>query len=221
MLAVVQVFHDGMQGTVPFDGTMSESFPIQKGVKPGCVLAPTMFGICLSGMLSQTFGPSREGIYLHSRSDGKLLKISMLKAKIMRSKVLVCEHLFADDSAIVSHTESGLQSLVDSFSDTCNDFGPKISLTKPEMMSQGYIQDSMVSFGEHRLNTVTSFTYLGRTVKSKLKLDTEINKIFGKAPGVTRRLKSSMWKSSQLKTKTKLAVYRACELSKLVYGSEC
>ena len=37
LLAVIQAFHDGMKGTVQFDGTISESFPIQNGVKQGCV----------------------------------------------------------------------------------------------------------------------------------------------------------------------------------------
>ena len=221
LLAVIQAFHDGMKGTVQFDGTMSESFPIQNGVKQGCVLAPTLFGIYFSVMLSQAFGTSSEGVYLHSRSDGKLFNIARLKAKTKIRKVLVRELLFADDAALVSHTESGLQSLVDSFSDACNDFGLRISLKKTEIMSQGDTQDPIISIGEHRLETVTSFTYLGRTVTSNLNLNTEINKRIGKAAGVMRKLRSRVWENSKLEVKTKIAVYRACVLSVLMYGSEC
>ena len=69
MLAVIQAFHDGMRGTVQFDGTLSDSFPIQNGVKQGSVLASTLFGIYFAVMLSQAFGNSTEGVCLHSRSD--------------------------------------------------------------------------------------------------------------------------------------------------------
>ena len=221
MLAVIQAFHDGMRGAVQFDGTMSESFPIQNGVKQGCVLAPTLFGIYFAVMLSQAFNNSSEGVYLHSRSDGKLFNIARLRAKTKISKVLVRELLFADDAALVSHTESGLQALVNSFSVACNDFGLKISLTKTEVMSQGNVSDLTISIGQHRLETVTSFTYLGRTVTSNLNLDTEINKRIGKAAGVMRKLRSRVWENSKLEVKTKIAVYKACVLSVLLYGSEC
>ena len=221
MLAIIQAFYDGMRGTVQFDGTMSDSFPIQNGVKQGCVLAPTLFGIYFAVLLSQAFENSSEGIYLHSRSDGKLFNIARLRAKTKIHRVLVRELLFADDAALVSHTESGLQDLVSSFSVACNDFGLKISLTKTEIMKQGNVSDPIISIGQHRLETVTSFTYLGRTVTSNLNLDTEMNKRIGKAAGVMSRLRSRVWENSKLEIKTKIAVYRACVLSVLLYGSEC
>ena len=206
MLAVIQAFHDGMRGTVQFDGTMSDTFPIQNGVKQGCVLAPTLFGIYFAVMLSQAFENSTEGVYLHSRSDGKLFNIARLRAKTKIHKVLVRELLFADDAALVSHTEGGLQDLIDAFSDACNDFGLKISLTKTEIMTQGSVSDPNIYVGQHRLETVTSFTYLGRTVTNNLNLDTEINKRVGKAAGVMQRLRSRVWENGKLEVKTKIAV---------------
>ena len=221
MLAVIQAFHDGMRGTVQFNGTMSESFPIQNGVKQGCVLAPTLFGIYFAVMLSQAFDNSNEGVYLHSRSDGKLFNIARLRAKTKIRRVLVRELLFADDAALVSHTESGLQALVNSFSDACSNFGLKISLTKTEIMAQGNVSDPTILIGQHRLETVTSFAYLGRTVTNNLNLDIEINKRIGKAAGVMRKLRSRVWENNKLEVRTKMAVYRACVLSVLLYGSEC
>ena len=41
-------FHADMKGTVLFDGSSSTSFPVNSGVKQGCVLAPTLFGIFFS-----------------------------------------------------------------------------------------------------------------------------------------------------------------------------
>jgi len=45
LVALIRSFHDGMFAKVQFDGHLSEAFPIKKGVKQGCVLAPMFFGI--------------------------------------------------------------------------------------------------------------------------------------------------------------------------------
>ena len=48
LLSIVKSFHDDMMGTTVYDGVISDPFDILNGVKQGCVLAPTLFGIFLS-----------------------------------------------------------------------------------------------------------------------------------------------------------------------------
>ncbi|XP_063613563.1 uncharacterized protein LOC134786815 [Penaeus indicus] len=98
-----------MSGTVQFDGSCSEPFPIRNGVKQGCVLAPTLFGIFFSLLLSHAFGDSDDGIFIHTRSDGGLFNLARLQAKTKVRKVFIRELLFADDAALATHTEAGLQ----------------------------------------------------------------------------------------------------------------
>ena len=43
--SLIESFHTNMQGIVQFNGSTSEPFNISSGVKQGCVLAPTLFGI--------------------------------------------------------------------------------------------------------------------------------------------------------------------------------
>ena len=45
LLSLDKSFHDGMRCSVPFDGSLSFSFPVNSGVKQGCALAATLFGI--------------------------------------------------------------------------------------------------------------------------------------------------------------------------------
>ena len=47
LLSIVKSFHDDMKGTVLYDGATSDPFTILSGMKQGCVLAPTLFGIFL------------------------------------------------------------------------------------------------------------------------------------------------------------------------------
>lgn len=81
LLGLVTSFHVDMKGTVQFNGSSSEPFSINSGVKQGCVLAPTLFGIFFAMLLKHAFGASTEGIYLRTRSDGNLFNLSRFKAK--------------------------------------------------------------------------------------------------------------------------------------------
>ena len=47
-----------------------------------------------------------------------------------------CVMLFADDAAVVAHTQEELQSLMDCFSQACKDFGLTISLKKTNVLGQ-------------------------------------------------------------------------------------
>ena len=59
LLKVVMSFHEDMKGSVLFDGSTSAVFPIKSGVEKGCVLAPTLFGIFFSLLLSHAFSESQ------------------------------------------------------------------------------------------------------------------------------------------------------------------
>ena len=81
ILSIVKSFHDDMKRTVLYGGATSDPFNILSGVKQGCVLAPTLFGIFFATLLKHAFEKSTEGIYLRTRSDGNLFKLSRLRAK--------------------------------------------------------------------------------------------------------------------------------------------
>ena len=62
--------------------------------------------------------------------------IARLRAKTKITKVLIRELLFADDAALTSHSEGGLQQLVTCFSHAYKEFGLTISLKKTNVMAQ-------------------------------------------------------------------------------------
>ena len=130
LLNFIKSFHDGSRGTVKFDGNSSEAFDINIGVKQGCVLAPTLFRIFFSILLKHAFGSAVEGVLLRTRSDGKLSNPSRLRAKTKVRKCMLRDLLFADNAALVAHSEKELQALLDRFSSACAAFKPIISLKK-------------------------------------------------------------------------------------------
>ncbi|XP_066297931.1 uncharacterized protein [Branchiostoma lanceolatum] len=80
-ISLIEPFHTNTKGTVLYSGNLSEPFNIRGGVKQGCVLAPTLFGIFFALLLKQAFGTATEGIYLRTRCDGRLFNLNRLKAK--------------------------------------------------------------------------------------------------------------------------------------------
>ena len=147
--------------------------------------------------------------------------------------VLIRDMLFADDAAVATHTQEELQSLMDCFSQACKDFGLTISLKRTNVLGQdteappvitidNYEHNAVCHFTylgstitdnlsmEH--NAVCHFTYLGSTITDNLSLDAEIDKRIGKVASTLARLRLSV--------KTKMAVYNACVISTLLYGSE-
>lgn len=220
LLSMVTSFHEDMQGTVNVDGSSSAPFPIRSSVKQGCVLAPTLFGIFFSLVLSYAFRESDDGVYLHTRSDGKLFNLARLRAKTKVRRILIQEMLFADDAALASHIQSGLQRQIDRMAHACREFGLTISLKKTEIMGQDVSEAPIINIGDYTLQVVEQFTYLGSTVTSNLSLDPELNKRIGKAAAAMSKLTKRVWENNKLTTVTKVAVYRACVLSTLLYGSE-
>ena len=91
--------HDGMQAGVQNDGEYSEPFPVTNGVKQGCVMAPTLFSIMFSAMLTDTFQDVEAGFPIRYRFDGKLLNLRRLQAKSKVQTDVVDKLLYADDLA--------------------------------------------------------------------------------------------------------------------------
>ena len=81
LLKIITSFHEETQGTVQFDGSSSEPYPIKSGVKQGCVLAPTLYGILFSLLLGYAFKGNEEGV---SYTPGAMAACSTSPASVQR-----------------------------------------------------------------------------------------------------------------------------------------
>ncbi len=78
---------------------------MEDGVNQGCALAPTLFGIFFALLLKRACGISTEGGCLHTRSEGRIFNLARLKPKTKVTVETIRYMLFADDTAVTSHTE--------------------------------------------------------------------------------------------------------------------
>ena len=221
---IVRQLHDGMQARVQDSGESSEPFPVSNGVKQGCVLAPTLFSLMFSAMLTYAFDGTDTGIGIKWRFDGSVFNLRRLQAKTKVKSDTINDFLFADDAALNATSEANMQHSVDKFSDACDNFGLTISTKKTEVMHQPapgrpYVEPN-ISINNQRLNAVDKFTYLGSTLSRNVLIDDEVNARLAKASVAFGRLNKNVWDRRGITTETKIKVYHAVVLTTLLYGCE-
>ena len=167
-ITIIRQFHDGMLARVQDGGEASAPFAVTNGVKQGCVLAPTLFSIMFSAMLSDAFREKDMGIKIKYRMDGSVFNLRRLQAKTKVSEDSINDLLFADDCALNATSEADMQDSADIFSEACTNFGLTISTKKTEVMHQPapgkqYVEPN-ININGQRLNVVDKFTYLGSTL---------------------------------------------------------
>ena len=85
-------------------------------------------------MLRQATKNLDEAVYIRYRLDGSLFNLRRLQAHTKTFEQLIRDFLFADDAALVAHSESALQCLTSSFAEAAQLFGLEVSLKKTEVL---------------------------------------------------------------------------------------
>ena len=102
------------------------------------------------------------GIYKHFQANGRLFNLWRLLARTKTVGELITELLFADDCALLAHTEEALQHIVNRFSDAAKNFGLTISLKKTEVLYEPPPREGNspphISIDGTNLNAVEHFT---------------------------------------------------------------
>ena len=221
MVEMIKQLHDGMNAEIVGS---EHSFPITNGVKQGCVLAPTLFSILFSLMLISAFKDSSSGINVRYRTDRGVFDIRSLKAKTKTTDALIRDLLYADDCAIVTHSEADLQELTNRLSAATKRYGLTISIKKTEVLHQSIrgspTEEPCILIDGQKLNNVEHFTYLGSCVSANCSLDKEVTNRIARACASFGRLGKKIWYEKGLSQSTKIAVYGVMVLPSLLYGSE-
>ena len=127
---------------------------------------------------------------------------------------------FADDLALLSHTRQHIQEKTDRLSMFSNQVGLRISLKKTEAMCVNVSSPTKIRVRGQDIPYTNKFTYLGSVLCHDGGTSVDIQSRWNKAKNTFMSLRS-VWRSASYSTKTKLRIYQSCELSTLLYGSEC
>ena len=122
-----------------------------------------------TSVFEQTAVTSTFGVSSHAR-------------KPSRNSSLI-ELLFADDCALLAHTEEALQQIVDHFPDAAKNVGLTISLKKTEVVYQPPLREAYspphISIDGTNLNAVEHFTYPGSVISNDVTVSKNLdNRLF-------------------------------------------
>lgn len=180
-------------------GELSDIIPIANGVRQGCVLSPLLFIVALDEIMRETTQTARG---------------------IQWTPYTRLEDLdFADDIALLAHTHKDMQDKLDALNAAALKYGLKINITKTKYMRLNASSSRPLSIGNHQLDEVEHFCYLGSEISSTGGTIEDIQSRTAKARATYGRL-HNIWKSSKLSRNTKVSIFRSCVLATLLYGSE-
>ena len=177
---------DGMVGSVSVQSETTDVLNITTGVKQGCVLAPTLFGLFFAVMIRSIVEEiKQDGILIRFRKNGRIFDLNSIKSKKDEFYEFINELLYADDCALLSHTEEGLQRSSNIFAAACKRYGLTISIKKTEVMYQPASKakrvEPKIEINGSKLNVVKQFTYLGSIMSDDCTIDREIEARIKKA----------------------------------------
>ena len=202
---MIRLLHVDMNASVMIDGESSNKFKVRTGVKQGCVLAPTLFSIFLVAVLHIVEKHAPTGIDIKYRIYGGLFNLHRLKAKTLTSMGRITELQYADDNAIVAHSEEDLQKAVDAFQHAYSSLGLRLNVKKTQILYQPNpdkpkhsIWQPSISVDGELLDNVEHFSYLGSTLSSNANINKEIEKRLHAASAAYGRLRVSVYGNRDL-----------------------
>ena len=223
MLKIIASFHEDMQAEVRIGGVLSESFRVRNGLRQGCTLAPTLFNLFFSAVVSTWRTDCVEvGVNVLSHPGRKLVGDRTAKSRL--AVVKVTESQFADDLALYASTREKLERVTAGFVRMTSRWGLTVNVSKTKGMAFGDglsaadIAPLQTDSGE--IEMVNNFTYLGSVVSSDGEILEDIRCRLAKASRVFGCLQHSVFANDALSVGTRRAVYEATVLAVLLYGAE-
>ncbi|KAG0718569.1 Sphingomyelin phosphodiesterase 3 [Chionoecetes opilio] len=189
------------QSAVKCGAGVSSFFPVNTGVRQGCVLAPSLFNACMDWVLDKVVDQSNCG------------------ASVGNTKIT--DLVFADDAVIFAESLKVLVMALEALHEEAKPLGLEVSWLKTKVQVFGDLLDEAVqsvhACGED-IEILESFTYLGSAVHNDGGSRQEVLRRIGIAHGVMDSLSGSIWHCRYLCRRTKIRIFKSLVIPVLLYG---
>ena len=156
--------YSGTENAVRCGDTISDVFPVVTGVPQGCVLAPTLFSICIDWLL------------------GRMSERSSCGASFGNVKISDLD--FADDAVIFAENLVILLGALEVLNEESEPLGLRVSWVKTKIQAFNDILDAAVlsvPVCDEYVEVMERFTYLGSDIHVSAGCEPEVNRHLGRA----------------------------------------
>ncbi|KAG0723026.1 LINE-1 retrotransposable element ORF2 protein [Chionoecetes opilio] len=202
-IGLITGLYSGTESAVKCGAGVSSFFPVNTGVRQGCVLAPSLFRACMDWVLDKV---------VHQSNCG---------ASVGNTKIT--DLVFADDAVIFAESLEVLLMALEALHGEAKPLGLEVSWLKTKVQVFGELLDEAVqsvhACGED-IEILESFTYLGSAVHNDGGSRQEVLRRIGIAHGAMDSLSGSIWRCRYLCRRTKIRIFKSLVIPVLLYGCE-
>ena len=180
---------------------VSPSLKVEKGVKQGCVLSPTLFNLFVNDLKTNLDKVNTEPPMLNNTPVNSLF--------------------YADDLVLMSTSKEGLQRALNTLHTFCSNWKLDVNLKKTQAMKfskSPLIENHLFNFGNTCIKSVKSYTYLGLTIRSNGSFSETITNLADKAGKSLHSLRGILLHNNKIKLP--LHLFNVFIKPVLLYGSE-
>ncbi len=200
IISIIKTFYEHFECSVITGNDLSEWFPVQSGVRQGCIISSILFLVTIDWITTNTTADRSQGIQWTLFSQLEDLD-------------------FADDLALLSTNQYDMQVKTDRLNNFFIQVGLSINTSKTQVMCVNSIPTAPILVNEEPLEFVEDFTYPGSLLSNDSGASNDIKTRLGKTQGAFSQL-WPIWRSKQYSLKTKMVLYNSNVKSVLLYGSE-
>ena len=238
LVKLIEQLHQGSKAKIRFDdGTLSEPFELNNGLKQGSVYAPVLFNIFFGAIIKawkkQIKDKGVKWEYVETNVENFLFKNVEEKRKVIKSNNLEIvefifqEILFADDAAILSDNLEDLQEMITQLNNITQIFGQQISIKKTEIMvvsrdgNTGMTEiDDGIQIDGKELNKIREFKYVGGIEQSNAKYDQDVQHKINRMIIGYNKLEKSIFSNNNINLPLKVIYFKSLVVSSAMYGIE-
>ena len=199
MIKAIEALYKNPQFNVNIEGTKSNWYKQETGIRQGCLLSPYLFILVMTVM----FRDVHDGM----RTDrGKLDGLDFT------------ELLYADDTAIITNNTSTMNRILEKIEDCATHFG--LSFNKTKCIAMNYNSKGTTKYKDGtKVPTADETVYLGATISKTHNTRKEVATKISQCMVILKKL-DNFWNNHNCNNKFKIQVFDAVIRSKLVYSME-
>jgi hypothetical protein len=198
-IKIIKALMTDTQATVRVGNLSTDKFGIDRGVKQGSVLSPTLFIILMDWVL-------REAL------DGKVVGLRM------KDRDEITDLVYADDVLLLSESVKEAQLAINKIQETGRKVGLILNAKKTVWIANGVTED-ILTVENADIPKSSVLVYLGSAVNACGGMENEVDRRIS-AGNASFWAYRNLWKNKSISVQIKMRIYSAVVRSRLLYASQ-